>query len=162
MNPPAGATLWRDIPAATNPIVIDSHSIPPGTQVGVNTYTIHHNEEYFPEPFLFKPERWLTEESRTTEEQLKLMHRAFVPFSIGSRSCAGKSFAYAEASLLLAKTLWYFDFNPAEGDIGAAGGRNPVFYTEDQFGSRHWGPRLKFQLRSAVMAELYTENEPLA
>ena len=94
--------------------------MPPGTQVGVNIYTLHHNETYFPEPYKFTPERWLP--SETPEAQRKAMHEAFTPFSIGYRGCAGKSMAYLETSLVIAKTLWYFDFKLAPGDLARVGG----------------------------------------
>lgn len=32
---------------------------PSGTDIGVLCYAIHHNHVYFPNPFVFKPERWL-------------------------------------------------------------------------------------------------------
>jgi cytochrome P450 len=145
----------RDLPpdADTNPIVIDGHSIPPGTRIGVNIYALHHNKDCFPEPFVFKPERWLPEESQLSPEQTKIMHYAFSPFSIGPRSCAGKSMAYLEVSLVLAKTLWYFDFE--RPNSGLAEGTDLLFQTEDQFGSRHTGPQLKFRPRGDMWKELF-------
>ncbi|KAF2802361.1 cytochrome P450 [Mytilinidion resinicola] len=82
-------------PADHEPLVIDSHVIPQGTIVGVNIYCIHHNAKYFPDPFTFKPERWLLDEQTNTSEEAKLVMRtisdAFTLFSGGSRGCAGKS-----------------------------------------------------------------------
>ncbi|KAI1367688.1 cytochrome P450 [Xylaria arbuscula] len=77
------------------PLIIDGHVIPPGTQLGVNIFALHHNEKYFPNPYEFIPER-------------TLMHQVFAPFSVGYGSCAGKSVTYLEASLIIAKTLWNF------------------------------------------------------
>jgi cytochrome P450 len=77
MSPPVSGTTWRqlyDDEDKTKPLVVDGHVIPPGTLVGVNTYSLHHNEEYFPDSFTFKPERWLE-----ADEQAKAsMNRAFV------------------------------------------------------------------------------------
>jgi len=53
------------------------------TVVGTQNYTIHRNEEAFPEPESFQPERWLEKEG---DERRK---EAFTPFSIGRRSCIG-------------------------------------------------------------------------
>ncbi|KAI0160396.1 cytochrome P450 [Xylariaceae sp. FL1272] len=36
---------------------------------------------------------------------------AFVPFSVGTRGCAGKTMAYLEVSLVLAKVLFHVDFD---------------------------------------------------
>lgn len=82
----------------------------------VNVYCIMHNEDYFPDPFRFQPERWLDEAS---SENLR---RAFVPFGTGKAACLGKGMAYLETSLVVAKTLWYFEFSQAPGKAGSLGG----------------------------------------
>ncbi|KAF2826296.1 para-aminobenzoate synthase [Ophiobolus disseminans] len=135
--PPICTTLWREYPKSTTtatsaPLVVDGHVIPPGMEVGVNIYTLHHNATYFPEPYAFQPERWLQDD----DEKLKHMRDAFTPFSIGARGCGGKAMAYMEASLTLAKVLWYFDFERT-GDRGLDGvgegrGENE-FEMRDQF-----------------------------
>lgn len=125
LSPPGSGTLWRELSTADKlgePLIVDGHVIPPGVQVGVNMYAHHHNEEYFPEPFAYKPERWL--EFDTPAAQRKQMLDMFVPFSLGVRNCPGKAMAYQEASLVLAKTLWYFDFSFAAGDLGKLGAGN--------------------------------------
>ncbi|KAI0170438.1 cytochrome P450 [Pestalotiopsis sp. NC0098] len=167
MSPPVGGTLWRETaePDSKEPFVVDGHIIPPGTHVGVNTYSIHHNEEYFPDPFTFSPERWLQSgEKPDDSEGMSTKHRAFVPFSVGMRSCLGKSMAYLETSLLLAKTLWYFDFERCEGSLGdvgggkegAPGGRGRVdeFQLYDVITSRHDGPWLSFTPRKDYVEDL--------
>ncbi|KAK7957355.1 uncharacterized protein PG986_006577 [Apiospora aurea] len=74
---------------------------------------------------------------------------SFSAFSIGPRNCVGKSLAYLETSIVLAKTLWYFDFGAAAGSLGAVGegrdrGRPGEFCTWDVFNSTHDGPYLGF------------------
>ena len=162
ISPPVTGTLWRELsPDAREgqqPFVIDGHVVPPHTQVGVCTYSLHHNEAYFPDPFVFRPERWLVDEGDDDEAtSLNRMHAAFAPFSIGARGCAGKPMAYLEASLVIPKTLWHFDFEVAPGQDGKAGegvagrmdgrGRPDEFQLYDTFGSRHEGPNLIFKLR---------------
>ncbi len=157
ISPPGGTTLWRDIPndSSSSPVIIDGHLIPPTTQVGVNIYAIHHNEAYFPSPFTFKPERWMPEESRLSSEETKKMQSAYIPFSRGSRNCPGMAMAFAEASLAIAKTLWYFDFEKHGSDLGSAEAGKPlIFRMEDQVGSRHTGPQLKFRHREDFWREL--------
>ncbi|XXG96064.1 hypothetical protein Hte_002341 [Hypoxylon texense] len=159
LSPPVPGTLWRkQDPDDDSPLIIDGHVIPPGTLFGVSSYAIHHNEEYFPDSYAFKPDRWL--ESGVSSEQraaAKRMYDAFAVFSVGSRSCAGKPLAYAEISIVLAKTMWYFDFEAAKGDIGEVGGgktdgpagrgRPGEFQLEDIFTTRHDGPFLVFHPR---------------
>ncbi|KAI0140502.1 cytochrome P450 [Xylariaceae sp. FL1272] len=167
LSPPLPGTLWRtQDPNDKEPLKIDGHFIPQGTLFGVSTYAIHHNEKYFPDPFVFKPERWLEHGVTSADEQqksAKRMSEAFAVFSIGSRSCAGKALAYMESSLVLAKTLWYFDFEAAEGrlkGIGAGSTNGPPgrrrtdeFQLEDIFTSRHDGPMLVFRPREELCGD---------
>ncbi|KAI4868247.1 cytochrome P450 [Hypoxylon rubiginosum] len=161
MSPSVPGALWRSQdPNDNQPLIIDGHVIPKGTLVGVSAYAIHHNKEYFPDPFKFKPERWL--EGQTPAS--KLMYDAFAAFSVGSRSCPGKSMAYLESSLVLAKTLWYFEFKVASGSLAEAGGgrvggppgrtRPQEFQLEDIFTARHDGPYLVFRSRDESRRDL--------
>ncbi|KAI1662176.1 cytochrome P450 [Daldinia decipiens] len=158
MSPPIAGTLWRELPPAEHarePWIVDGHVVPQGTQVGVCMYALHHNEAYFADPFIFRPERWLDENG--DPEALSRMHAAFSPFSVGSRACAGKHMAYLEASLVIAKTLFTFDFWTAQGEAGHVGagvpgrtdgrGRPHEFQLYDTFGSQHVGPNLIFRRR---------------
>jgi cytochrome P450 len=158
ITPPTPTTLWRELRAGfdNEPLIIDGHIISSGTQVGVNTYSIHHNDAYFPDPFVFKPERWLADDAGTSEEAKKLARDAFAAFSLGCRGCAGKAMAYLEMNLVLAKTFWYMDFaRPSdsrinrigEGPEGQGGGRGGRvdFQVKEQFTSVHEGPNLVFR-----------------
>ncbi|KAI1881132.1 hypothetical protein JX265_001372 [Neoarthrinium moseri] len=160
MSPPAPGVLWRmQDPNNKEPLVIDGHVIPPRTLFGVSAYAIHHNEQYFPDSFSYKPSRWLG-----ADDGSKVLHDAFAAFSIGSRGCAGKSMAYLESSLILAKTLWYFDFEMTGGKLGEVGGgkagdttgreRPGEFQLEDIFTTRHNGPYLAFHLRGDYWKDL--------
>ena len=157
MSPPVGGTLWRELyPDELNkgPFIVDGHVVPPGTQVSVNIYALHHDEQYFDDPFTFCPDRWLTED----RARLSRMNSAFAPFSIGARGCAGRVMAYLEASFVIAKTLWRFDFQLASGKIGEVGmgatgkgrgrDRPKEFQLYDTFSSRHDGPNLLFYERN--------------
>jgi cytochrome P450 len=159
MSPPVPGVAWRqqaaEDPQKGQPLIIDGHVIPPGTQIGVSAYALHHNEKYFPSPFSFQPERWLNAAKDPT--QAARMRSAFVPFSVGSRSCAGKAMAYLEASLVVAKALWSFDFEAAPGELGHVGGGGPgkgvgrerpdEYQLYDIFAASHSGPYLVFNPR---------------
>ena len=166
ISPPAAGTLWRELCTTDKddeiPLVVDGHVIPRGVQVGVSTYSIHHNEEYFPDPFRFLPERWL--DSETSTPQSKITQDAFVPFSVGTRSCAGKAMAYEQSSLVLASIFWYFDFKAAPGELGRVGGGSPAlgkgrersdeFQIYDVASAKHDGPVLSFHPRDDVLEGL--------
>lgn len=157
MSPPASGILWREQAPETGDqalLVVDGHVIPKGTVLGVNVYSLHHNEEYFPDSFTYRPERWL--EDADTEAR-RHMRDAFIPFSVGPRGCAGKSMAYLETGLVVAKVLWYFDFEAAPGKLGKVGEghagmeegreREGVFQLYDTFTAMHDGPYLRFKPR---------------
>lgn len=171
MSPPAPANLWRQqIATDQEPLFIDGHFIPRGTLFGVNLYALGHNPTIFPDPFAYKPERWLPLNDDTASPpdaakphggetaSRKAALDGFSAFSIGPRNCVGKPLAYLETSLVLAKTLWYFDFAAAAGPLGAVGegrdrGRPGEFCTWDVFNSSHDGPYLVFRSRESVSWE---------
>ncbi len=57
LNPPVGGLLPRRV--LSGGIEIDGIYFPEGTVVGTPHYGIHHNEDYFPSPFDYIPERWI-------------------------------------------------------------------------------------------------------
>ncbi|KAK7743411.1 hypothetical protein SLS62_010605 [Diatrype stigma] len=153
VSPPNTATLWRRQSADdSEPLVIDGHAIPPGTDIGVNLYSLHHNADYFPDPFVYRPERWLEEAEETTTNQ-----RAWAPFIAGTHSCPGQAVTWLETSLTFARTLWHFDFEAAPGKLGQTGagepgrtdgrGRAEEFQMYDTFSAMHDGPVLVFRRR---------------
>lgn len=158
MAPATTITAWREEdPQSTSaePFVVDGHVIPHGTYVGVNSYCLMHHEAYFPEPFAFRPERWLAGEEGSYG--MAKMRSAFIPFAVGSGSCLGKGMAYLEMSLVIAKTLWHFDFEKAAGEAGKLGGgdvqsssrpREDEFQLYDALVADHDGPNLVFSPRS--------------
>lgn len=156
LSTPNTATMWRrqsPNDRTKEPLVIDGHEIPPGTDIGVNMYSIHHNAAYFPDPFIFRPERWLD----SSPKQLAMMQKAWAPFTLGAHSCPGKAVAYLEISLTLARTLWRFDFEPAPGESGRIGAGMPgrtdgrekecEYQLYDTFSAMHDGPVLMFRPR---------------
>ncbi|KAL5044714.1 hypothetical protein BDW71DRAFT_185678 [Aspergillus fruticulosus] len=72
-------------------------TIPRGTPVGMAAYSLHTDPEIYPDPFKFRPERWLGQ-----SEPGNNMNRNWVAFSRGSRSCLGVNLAYAEMYWALA------------------------------------------------------------
>ncbi|KJZ72777.1 hypothetical protein HIM_07852 [Hirsutella minnesotensis 3608] len=162
LSPSSLFTPWRVADKPTAPLVVDGNVIPYGTEVSVHLYSILHNAEFFPAPFAFQPERWLIEERgpaarQEAEARLAIMRQAHVAFGIGERVCAGKSMAYQELSVVIAKLLWYFDFSQAPGEAGKLGcgpgaDQGPwaapdQFFLQDIFAADHDGPNLVFQPR---------------
>lgn len=91
------ARLTRTVPA--NGLDIDGTFIPSGTSVGMSAWTLHHNPELFPEPYAFRPERWLDEGKEVTEETKRLRRqrdRDVFPFGVGTKMCLARNLATHE------------------------------------------------------------------
>lgn len=73
-------------------MIVGSVYIPPNTVVGCAAYTMHHDEEVFPRPFEFFPERWL-EDGGDGGLRKPGMQRSMLAFGAGLRGCIGKNLA---------------------------------------------------------------------
>ncbi|KAF1982274.1 cytochrome P450 [Aulographum hederae CBS 113979] len=82
--------------------------IPKKTPVSMTNVDILMNENLFPEPREFKPERWVGNPA---------LEKYFVPFSKGSRQCLGLNLAQAEMYIALAMVFSRFDFELSETDV---------------------------------------------
>ncbi len=155
LSPSVGSILPHEV--LPGGIQVEGYDFPSGTIMGTPHYAIHHNEEYYPDPFTFKPDRWLAEDSRnlTTTKCLAMARSAFCPFSIGPRSCAASTIAYAEMELLLARVVWLFDMHVKESStlgegrasMGYGRTRRDEFQLYDKFVSKTDGPLVEFKLR---------------
>lgn len=94
--PMSGRTIEAD------GLTLGDYFIPEGTEVVLWSYGLHRDPDVFPEPDLFKPERF-------QENPIKISPFAFVPFSGGSRNCIGQKFANLELKCVLAKILSKFN-----------------------------------------------------
>ncbi|KAL1797315.1 hypothetical protein ACET3X_003921 [Alternaria dauci] len=113
MTPPVAGALPREV--LSGGMDIDGHHIPAGVDVGVPIYAIHHNADYFPQPFDFIPERWLSDPSANPlHNSLQAAQSAYNPFSIGPRGCIGKGLAYVELTVTIARVLFLYDLSREE------------------------------------------------
>lgn len=81
--PPAPMSMPRYAPAGG--CTIDGYSIPGGTIVSCQPYSVHRiNDHVFPQPERFWPERWLEEKGAAERNRL------LFSFSVGGRGCIGK------------------------------------------------------------------------
>jgi hypothetical protein len=60
------------------------------------TYLMHHNPEHFPQPYEFRPERFLTEPPNP---------RTWLPWGGGRKHCLGRHFALMEIKTILRKVF---------------------------------------------------------
>ncbi|KAF6758259.1 cytochrome P450 [Ephemerocybe angulata] len=73
---------------------INGIQVPKNTVISMSQTIVHYNPEVFPEPLVFKPERWLGKNSSDLAGHI-------VAFSKGQRSCLGINLAWAELYLIL-------------------------------------------------------------
>lgn len=78
------------------PVRLGRYEIPAGTLVMAHAWAVHHRPELYPEPELFRPERFL--------ERRFAPHEHF-PFGGGARRCAGAAFAAHSTKLVLAEVV---------------------------------------------------------
>ena len=90
---PAGTWTGR---RAMQDFELASHSFPKGTWVLMSPYITHRIPELFPEPYQFRPERWLSIHPSAYE---------FMPFSAGPRYCIGMSLAMMQLKIALSILL---------------------------------------------------------
>uniref|UniRef100_A0A914C0M8 Cytochrome P450 n=1 Tax=Acrobeloides nanus TaxID=290746 RepID=A0A914C0M8_9BILA len=81
---------------------IGGFTIPAGTQILVNAFLIHRDPKHWPDPEIFRPERFMLESNNRRHPF------AFVPFSAGSRNCIGQRFAIMEEKIVVAWVLRNF------------------------------------------------------
>lgn len=78
-----------------------------GQLVEIPLIAVMRNPEYFPQPEVFNPERFLP-----TEEDIAPQLGPFLAFGQGPKNCIGARFAYLEMKMALSKMLLKFRFSP--------------------------------------------------
>ena len=82
--------------------VVNGIKVRKGTMIQMPIYAAHYNEEFFPEPNVFNPDRFLK------ENEDKIIPYTWRPFGAGNRVCIGQRFALLEIKIFVAKLLQKF------------------------------------------------------
>lgn len=104
MYPPA----WIGPRRSIEPFEVCGVPVPGGVLVNYCSWASHHLPEVFPEPWQFRPDRFLP------EEYAKLPKGAYVPFGGGSRTCIGMRFGQLEIRAIATSILRRFTLELVE------------------------------------------------
>ena len=135
--------LGRKVVAEEGVRLDDGSFLPKGTNIVIPQDTLHHDSAAYEEPLSFKPFRYSTSLSSTTDEcgsgdgsaqrrndQATMRNDMspiktgpnYIAFGYGKHSCPGRFLAAYEVKALIACMLWYFDFEIVHSGAPTLGG----------------------------------------
>lgn len=105
--------MWPTVPHAEprmtkQPVTIGGHTYPAGVTLLAAAFLVHHDPELYPDPFAFKPERFLEARPGTY---------TWIPFGGGQRRCLGAAFATQEMKLVLGAAVDRFEIEPGQAEL---------------------------------------------
>lgn len=121
---------------AAQPFQLGEHLLPVGTGVFVASALAHMNPETFPEPWSFRPQRFLDRKPTAYE---------YFPFGGGAKRCLASAFAAQEMRIVLGTLVAHHRFQEATADL------RPVHHGISR-GPQRRGPLVHLSARSATAA----------
>jgi cytochrome P450 family 135 len=115
LRPPIPIVARRVV---NEPFQLGEHEIPVGTMVAPCIYLVHRRADLYPDPYSFRPERFLDRPPETY---------AWLPFGGGMRRCIGASFAVLEMSTILRTVARALRLEPAGAEPERISRRAIVF-----------------------------------
>jgi cytochrome P450 len=86
------------------PVTIGGYDYPAGVALFASGFLVHHDPAIYPDPFAFRPERFVGKSPGTY---------TWLPFGGGRRRCLGASFAIQEMKIAIRAVLSRFEVAPA-------------------------------------------------
>ncbi|XP_025266593.1 cytochrome P450 4C1-like [Camponotus floridanus] len=102
---PSVFLIFRD---TAEDVKLHSYVVPAGTIIHLNIYGVHRDPNFWPNPEVFDPDRFLPE---------KMLNRhpySYLPFSAGPRNCIGQRFGLLEMKAMIAPLVHNFYLEPVE------------------------------------------------
>jgi cytochrome P450 len=88
------------------PIEVGGWEYEPGPRLIANAYLVHHDPDVYPDPYAFRPDRFLEDAPGTY---------TWIPFGGGRRRCIGASFATLEMKIVLRAVLTAYGVEAGTG-----------------------------------------------
>jgi cytochrome P450 len=105
----------------TVPWRLGDYAVPADTPVTLSILLLHHREDLYPDPFAFRPERFVGHKPGTYE---------WIPFGGGTRRCLGAALAMAEQRVVLTAMARRLDLEAADPAPEHAQHRNVTMIPE--------------------------------
>jgi cytochrome P450 len=102
-----------------SPITIGGFRYPAGVALVASAYLLHHDPDIYPEPYVFRPERFVGKAPGTY---------TWIPFGGGRRRCLGASFAMQEMKIVLRVALSRYEL-AAPGPRPERTGRRSITFS---------------------------------
>jgi cytochrome P450 family 110 len=115
------------------PFRVGGHDLPAGTRVGACIYLTHRDPDVYPEPHVFRPERFLGVQPDAS---------SWLPFGGGIRRCIGAAFALYELKVVMGTMLAMCDLELAQDAPSRIVRRAVTFFPEG-------GARIRFRKLAA-------------
>jgi hypothetical protein len=100
------------------PVTIGGFTYPAGVALLASAYLVHHDPEIYPDPYAFRPERFVGNPPGTY---------TWLPFGGGRRRCLGASFALQEMKIVLRAAFSRLEVAPASDEPEQTGRRSITF-----------------------------------
>ncbi|ETN38728.1 uncharacterized protein HMPREF1541_06766 [Cyphellophora europaea CBS 101466] len=150
-------TILAGIPHAnTQDFDYKGYHFPAGTNVTANIWAMHRNERDFPEPDVFRPERFLNGLERPYPNP-----RGSNPFGFGRRVCSGQPLAEQGLIYSLGRLIWAFYMKPGLDENGREVNLDIFAYSESE-NIRPLPFTARFIPRSEAIRELIVDEAAAA
>ncbi len=106
--------IWLITRRAIEEDNLAGYKVPANMSVNIITYLLHRHPQYWNQPDIFYPERFLPEASKNRPKT------AFIPFGFGPRVCIGRQFAMMNMKMILARLIQSYRFSLPKSDYTVA------------------------------------------